>query len=569
LHPSAKHSRFFGTFSGAFAFNRFANRRTRAGPEINIKERTMKTRSPIFFAVLVAGLAAQTVLAHDEDSKPPEQLGKVSFPTSCNPKVQAQFERGVALLHSFWFPEGRKALLEVLEVDPSCSIAYWGIGVNRLLNPFGGQPAEAVLLEGQAAVDKALMMPTKTQRERDYVEAIAAFYTHDQAPWRERVLRYEKAMERLAQRYPQDTEAAVFYALALNIAADPNDKTYARQLKAAAILEPIFAAQPDHPGVAHYLIHTYDYPPIAAKGLPAARKYAAIAPSAAHALHMPSHVFTRVGAWEDSINTNRRSEETARKNNTPDEILHAIDYQVYAALQLARDADAKRAIERGEAEAGRYERNAGAYSLAAGAARYAMERGDWKMAAQLTPRASKFPYADAMIHFARAIGAARSGDADSATQDVAQLARLRDALAARKDAYWTGQVEVQRLGAQAWVELAQGKREPALALMRQAADLEDASEKATVTPGYVVPARELLAEMLIELKEPGQALKEFEASAVNNPNRFRGTYGAALAAARAGDMTLARAYSAKLLELASKGDARPELRQAKIWLVRN
>jgi tetratricopeptide (TPR) repeat protein len=534
----------------------------------------MNTRQALVFSAFVSGLAAQAVLAHDDASKqaagrPPEQLGKVSFPTSCDPKVQAQLERGVALLHSFWFPEGRKTLLDVVAADPSCSIAYWGIGVNRLLNPFGGQPAEKVLLEGQAAVDKALATPAKTQRERDYVAAIAALYTHDRASWSERVLRYEKAMEQLAQRYPEDKEAAIFYALALNVAADPNDKTYARQLKAAAILEPILAAQPDHPGVAHYLIHSYDYPPIAAKGLAAARKYAAIAPSAAHALHMPSHIFTRVGAWQDSIETNRRAEETARKNNVPDDVLHAIDYQVYAALQLARDAEAKQAIERGEPEAARYERNSGAYSLAAGGARYAMERGDWKMAAQLNPRASKFPYADAMIHFARAIGAARSGDADAAQKDVAQLAQLRDALAARKDAYWTAQVEVQRLGAQAWVELAQGKREAALGLMRQSADMEDSSEKAPVTPGYVAPARELLAEMLLELNQPAQALKEFKASAIDNPNRFRATYGSALAATKAGDMPAARGYYTKLLELAGKGDARPELQQAKTWLARN
>ena len=531
----------------------------------------MNTRQVLILSAFL--MVAQTVLAHDDDPKqaagsPPEKLGKLSFPTSCDPKVQAQFERGVALLHSFWFPEGRKALLEVLKADPSCSIAYWGIGVNRLLNPFGGQPAENVLIEGQAAVDKGLAMPAKTQRERDYVEAIAALYAHDKAPWRERVLRYEKAMEQLAQRYPEDKEAAIFHALALNVAADPNDKTYARQLKAAAILEPIFIAQPDHPGVAHYLIHSYDYPPIADKVLPAALRYAAIAPAAGHALHMPSHIFTRVGAWEDSIATNRRSEETARRNNTPDEILHAIDYQVYAALQLARDAEAKRAIERSEAEAARYERNAGAYSLAAVGARYAMERGDWKMAAQLKPRESKFPYADALIHFARAIGAARSGDPESAQKDVAQLARLRDALAERKDAYWTGQVEVQRLGAQAWVEFAQGRRDAALALMRQSADMQDASEKSPVTPGYIGPARELLGEMLLELKQPAQALKEFEASARHDPNRFRGIYGSALAAAQAGDAAKARANYAKLTELAAGGNPRPELERVKILLAR-
>ena len=531
----------------------------------------MNARQAIIFSAL---LAAQAALAHDEDPKqaagsPPEQLGKVAFPTSCDPKVQAQFERGVALLHSFWFPEGRKALLEVVKADPSCSIAYWGLGVNRMLNPFNGQPAESVLLEGQAAVDRGLATPAKTQRERDYVAAIAALYTHDRAPWRERVLRYESAMEQLVQRYPGDKEAAIFYALALNVAADPNDKTYARQLKAAAILEPIFAAQPDHPGAAHYLIHSYDYPPIAARGLPAARKYAAIAPSAAHAQHMPSHIFSRVGAWEDSVEANRRAEETARMNKTPDDILHALDYQAYALLQLARDAEAKRALERGEAEAARYERSPGAYSLAAGPARYAMERGDWKMAAQLKPRASKFPYADAMTHFARAIGAARSGDVGSAQQDVAVLVRLRDGLVERRDDYWSGQVEVQRLAAQAWVELAQGRRDAALALMRQSADLQDASEKATVTPGYVAPSRELLGEMLLELKQPAQALKEFEASAVHDPNRLRGLHGAAVAAAQAGETAKARAYYANLLTLAAKGDPRPELERARRWLTGN
>ena len=534
----------------------------------------MNTRQAFILSTLCTVLATQGALAHDGDvgqaaGRPPEQLGKVNFPTSCDPQVQAQFERGVALLHSFWFPEGRKAFLEVLAADPSCAIAYWGIGVNRLLNPFGGQPAESVLLEGQAAVDKGLATPAKTRRERDYVEAIAALYTHDKAPWRERVLRYEKAMEQLAQRYPEDREAAIFYALALNVAADPNDKTYARQLKAAAVLEPIFAAQPDHPGAAHYLIHSYDYPPIAEKGLPAALRYAAIAPAAGHALHMPSHIFTRVGAWEESIETNRRSEGTARANKTPDEILHAIDYQVYALLQLSRDAEARSAIERGEAEAARYERNAGAYALAAGGARYAIERGDWAMAAQLKPRPSKFAYADAVVHFARALGAARSGDPEGARKDVAELERLRDQLAARKDAYWAGQVEVQRIGAQAWVELAQGKRAMALALMQQAADMEDASEKASVTPGYVVPERELLGEMLLELNQPAQALKEFETSAGHEPNRFRGIYGAALAAARTGDSAKARAYYGKLAKLAAKGDPRPELQRARTWLARN
>jgi tetratricopeptide (TPR) repeat protein len=533
-----------------------------------MKYRTVAIASTLALFVHWLPAAGHDDTAGASSGRPPEKLGNVSFPTSCDPKVQPLFERGVALLHSFWFPEGLKTFNEIAQADPSCGIAYWGIGVNRLLNPFGGQPAESVLLQGQDAVDKGKAIGARTQRERDYIDAVAMLYTHDRAPWRERVLRYEKAMEQLTQRYPEDKEAAIFFALALNVAADLNDKTYARQLRAAAILEQVFAGQPDHPGVAHYLIHSYDYPPIADQGLAAARRYAAIAPSAAHALHMPSHIFTRVGAWEDSIAGNRRSENTARANRVPDEILHAIDYQVYAALQLARDAEAKGAIERGEAEAGRYERNAGAYSLAAGPARYALERGDWKMAAQLTPRSSKFPYADAMTYLARALGSARSGNPAAARADIEQLVRLREALRERKDAYWTEIVDIQRVTAEAWATLAEGRGQEALALMREAAEREDATEKATVTPGALAPARELLGEMLLELKQPAQALKEFEISARHEPNRFRGTLGIAMAAERSGDSAKAKMYYAKLKELAAKGDPRPELQRTEAFLAR-
>jgi hypothetical protein len=530
-------------------------------------------KASLIISAFLAAIAAPAAFAHDEDAagpagRPPEQLGKVTFPTSCAPQVQPAFERGVALLHSFWFPEARKVFVQVVQDDPSCAIAYWGLGVNRLLNPFGGQPPEKVLLEGQAAVDKALATPAKTQRERDYVEAIATLYAHDKAPWRERVLRYEQAMERVAKRYPDDAEAAIFYALALNVAADANDKTYARQLKAAEILEPIFAAQPEHPGVAHYLIHSYDYPPIAHKGLPAARKYAAIAPSAGHALHMPSHIFTRTGSWEDSISANRRSEETARKNKTPDEILHALDYQVYAALQLGRDSAARSAIERMQPEAGRYERVAGAFALAAGPARYALERGDWKAAAQLTPKPSPYPYVDAMTHFARALGAARTGDTESALKDTAQLAELRDAMTKKKDAYWADQIEAQRLAAGAWIALAQKRQDEALSLMRKSADLQDAGEKAPVTPGYIGPSRELLGEMLLELKRPADALKEFELSVAHDPNRLRGFLGAARAAAQSNNKTAAKKYYGQVVTLTTKGDARPEIQEAKAWLAR-
>jgi tetratricopeptide (TPR) repeat protein len=526
----------------------------------------MNIRNLLLVVSLV--LLPSSGIAQSPEPAGSEKLGKVSFPTSCDPKVQVQFERGVALLHSFSFQVGRKVFEDVLKADPSCAIAYWGIGVNRLLNPFGGQPPENVLLDGRAAVDKGKAIGAKTQRERDYIEAIGVLYEHNMAPWRSRVLAYEKAMERLAQRYPNDPEASIFYALALNIAADLSDQTYAKQLKAAAILEPIFATQPDHPGVAHYLIHSYDYPPIAEKGLPAARRYASIAPAAAHALHMPSHIFTRVGAWQESIDTNRRAEQVARKTAGPSEILHPIDYQVYAHLQLAQDGEVKRIIDRVAAETATDDRNAGAFAKAAIPARYALERGDWCMAAQLQPGPSRYPYTEAIKHFARALGAARSNDAASARKDLEQLALLRDTLRDRKDNYWTEIVEIQRLGSQAWVLLAEGKPEEARAMMREAAEREEKTEKSPVTPGPLAPARELLGEMLLQLNQPAQALKEFEASAQREPNRYRGLAGAARAAEMAGDRGKAAAFYAKLVALAKNADSdRQETRQAKAFLA--
>ena len=523
-------------------------------------------------AVLIAALvAAAPALAHDDPKQQggvaPEKLGKVSFPTSCDPAVQPTFERGVALLHSFWFPEGLKAFNEVLKRDPSCSIAYWGIGVNRLLNPFGGQAAEAIALQGQEAVEKGLAMGAKTERERDYLTAINAFYGRDRAPFRERAVRYEAAMEKLAAKYPQDGEAAIFYALALNIASDPMDKTYARQLKAAGILEPVFVAQPEHPGAAHYLIHSYDYPPIAEKGLPAARRYSDIAPDAAHALHMPSHIFTRVGAWEDSLVTNKRSEQNALKNKAAQDLHHALDYQVYAALQLARDREALEAMTRMAALPANPDQRPSFYALAATPARYALERGDWKAATALELVPNAYVYTAAMTHFARGYGAARLGDTAMASREAEELARLKATLEEQKDKYWATEVEVQRLEVVAWSKLAAGERQAALETMIAAAKLEDTSEKAPVSPGRLIPARELLGEMLLQLGRPGEALKEFEASATRDPNRFRGFYGAALAAQRSGDAKKARAYFEKLAQLGAKGDARPELQQARTFLA--
>jgi hypothetical protein len=521
----------------------------------------------------LAATGGQSHDAHDHAApggRPPEQLGKVSFPTSCEPKVQAQFERGVALLHSFWFGEGLKAFTAIAEQDPGCAMAHWGIAINRLLNPFGGEPAASFLKQGQAAIEKAKAIGAKTQRERDYVDAAALLYTDvGSKPWPERAVAYEEAMARVVAKYPEDVEAKVVYALALNFAADLNDQTYAKPLKAAQLLEPLLPKYPDHPGIAHFLIHSYDFPPLAEKGLAAARAYARIAPSAAHALHMPSHIFTRVGAWEDSAATNARSEQTARADKGVDEILHAIDYQVYAYLQMARDADAKKAMERGIEDAAKLAsiRPSGPFALAAVPARYALERGDWKAAAQLLVKPTKLLYVNAITHFARGIGAARSGDAAAARPELERLAELRDQLAAATNSYWAEQVEIQLLGVSAWTALAEGKRDEALKFMREAAEKESASEKTPISPGPILPARELLGDMLLALGQPAAALKEYETSQQREPNRFRGWYGAATAAAKSGDTAKATKYFSTLTKLAEKGDSRPELQHARQHLA--
>jgi tetratricopeptide (TPR) repeat protein len=503
-------------------------------------------------------------------AKSPEQLGKVDFPNSCTPAVQATFQRGVAMLHSFRYAETEKTFREVLAQDSSCAIATWGIAAILMDNPLASVgPSPQWAERAQAAIEQGRRIGAKTQRERDYIEAVGAYY-QDWAnrPERARQQSRAEAFGALAARYPADDEAQIFYALYLAGTQSLADQTYATYLKAAEILEKQFAKHPDHPGVAHYLIHSYDAAPIAHKGLPAARRYAAIAPAAPHALHMPSHIFTRVGEWADSAATNQRSAMAAKGDNDADNQLHAMDYMAYAYLQLARDTDARRVVEEAAQVSGA-RRFSGPYALAAIPARFAIERGDWRQAAKVQPIPSKFPFADAMTYFARALGAARSGDPASAENDVQQLATLRDALKAAKSDYWATEVEVSRLGAAAWAAWARGKHEEALGLMRSAADIEDKSEKHIVTPGRIVPARELLGEMLLQLKRPAEALKEFEASQTREPDRFRGLYGTAQAAAQSGDIAKARRFFARLVDIAGQGEPRPELVEARKFLSAN
>jgi tetratricopeptide (TPR) repeat protein len=504
-----------------------------------------------------------------------EKLGKVHFPVSCSAAAQEQFDRAVALLHSFWLDEAAKAFATIAQADPGCAMAHWGTAMTLFGNPFTWPLSGKALPDGWAAVQKAQAAQAKTQRERDYIGAVEAFYKDwDKVDHRSRALAYVKAMEELAQRYPEDTEASVFYALALDVTALPTDKSYANQLKAAKILEKVFAEQPDHPGVAHYLIHSYDFPPIAAQGLTAARRYASIAPSAPHALHMPSHIFTRQGLWEESIETNRRSAAASKSHF---DSLHAMDYLEYAYLQGAQDRDAKRVLDEVAAiKKVDREHFVTAYALAAIPARYALERGRWVDAAALLPYPNEkdfpwgsFPQGMAISVYARALGAARSGNAPAVREEIERLRRLREAMIEAKVVYWAQQADIQIKVASAWAAFAEGNKQEALKLMREGADMEDASEKHPVTPGHVLPARELLGEMLLELKQPALALKEFEASHIVEPNRFRGLYGAARAAELSGDHKKARTFYEKLVVVCAKADTeRPELLKAKTFLTK-
>jgi tetratricopeptide (TPR) repeat protein len=520
--------------------------------------------------LLVAFALQAPAQAHEGDSET-GQLGRVSFPTSCDAKVQPAFERAVSMLHSFWYSAGEKAFREILAADPQCAIATWGIASILMSNPLAGQGATPKGAEqAQAAIDQGRRIGAKTERERDYIEAVAAYYKDFATrPERERQLARAKAYEALAQRHKADDEAQIFFALYLAGTQAQADQTYASYLKAAGILENQFKKYPDHPGVAHYLIHSYDAPPIAEKGLGAARRYAGIAPAAPHALHMPSHIFTRVGSWQESAATNVRSMQAARAGNEPNEAYHAADYMVYAYLQLSRDAEARRSMDDAMKITPATTSFVGPYAVAAMPARYAFERGAWQEGTKLQPAGSPYPFVEAITYFARSVAAARTGDLGAARKDAEQLETLHKALLAAKNNYWATEVEIQRLAAAAWIALGEQKSEDALRFMRAAADLEDRNEKHIVTPARVVPARELLGEMLLELKQGAPALREFEASQKREPNRFRNYYGAARAAEMTGDRTKAATYYERLLALAKDADtARPELVSAKKYVPR-
>ncbi len=503
---------------------------------------------------------------------PSDRIGKVSFPVSCKPAVQKAFDQAVAVLHSFWYLESAKAFTAVTQADPDCAIAYWGIAMSQWYQIWS-PPGPAALKRGVEAMEKAKTVGNPTPRERDYIAAADAFFKDsDRLDHRTRAAAYEKAMEVVFTRYPQDREAHAFYALALQATADPHDRTYAKQKRSAEIAEKIFAVQPDHPGAAHYIIHAYDYPALAQRGLPAAGRYAKFAPSVPHALHMPSHTYVLLGMWSETIQGNIAAAAAEKARGNPDDRMHALDYLVYAYLQQAQDGDAKRVVDeaRGlvsDLAAKQYDsgRPTAHFAMAAIEARWTMERGRWAEAAAIEPRPNRFPHTESMIYFARAIGAARSGQAPQARADVEKLATLRDAL---KDPYWAEQVEIQRRAAAAWVARAEGQNEAALGLARSAAETEDATEKHNISPGPIATARELLGDLLIELGQPGPAVREYEASLERAPNRFKTIAGVARAAELSGDRAKARVFYTRLVALAKSADSdRPELKQAKSFLA--
>ncbi len=508
----------------------------------------------------------------DHHHASPETLGSVTFTTSCNSTVQPEFNRAAALLHSFQFENAIEAFDAILGTDPSCSIAYWGIALSSWGNPFAtGLKSPAQLEMGLRAVKQARVAPPKTERERAYVEAVAHLFTDTaNTDQQSRKLRYESAMAALSAAHPEDTEATIFYALALAAAADPADKTYAKQLKAGAILENLFQQYPNHPGLAHYIIHAYDVPPLAPRAIGAAQRYSEIAPSTPHALHMPSHTFTRIGDWQDSIDANIAAASAARSAGQRPEELHSTDYMVYAYLQTAQDNAAKHLVESAAESFARFDpasANTGAggpaaayFARAAIPARYCLERQAWSDAARLEPLPSPFPYTDAITYFARGLGAAHRKDRAAALSAIDSLERMSDTLGKMKEVYWANQIDIQRQEVSAWLAFAEGDGQGALARMRAAAEQEDKTEKSAITPGPLAPARELLAELLLDLNHPSEALKEFEATLTKEPNRFRSLYGAGEAAKQAGDDATAQTYFRRLLKVAERAD-KPERKE--------
>lgn len=529
----------------------------------------------LIFALAFVCLSAWPLLGdegHHHEQLTPDQLGSVRFPVTCAAAVQKPFERGVALLHSFWYEEAEKEFRQIAKDDPQCAMAHWGIAMS-LWHQLWNRPDAATVKRGQDEIETAKSLHPKTEREKAYIDAAGAFYTQ-KGDHNARAEAYSKSMEQLHQRFPDDLEGATFYALSLLASAKPGDPMFANNKKAGAILEKLFAVEPNHPGVAHYMIHSYDTPELAKFGLAAARRYAAIAPAAPHALHMPSHIFARLGLWEDDIDSNLASIAATRKTAAmhmggESHQFHAMDYLVYAYLQSGREAEAMHVIEEVKAmppvhdmqDMGYDEQG---YALSQFPAMYAIELRHWKEAAALMPVKSPDEGNHALTYWARAIGAARSGDTGQAEKDIAEIERVHKVYVDKKATYFAGMIDDARKQASAWLAHAQGKDDEAIKMLREVADRED---KLGNEP-TVVPTREMLADLLLEAKRPGESLTEYEADLKLNPNRFNGLYGAARAAEAAGQTEKANTYYAQLVKMcATSSSKRPELEQARTLLA--
>jgi len=544
-----------------------------------------------FLAVLIAdltALGAETAAAPEPGDL--RAAGTVDFPVSCAPDARSEFIRGVALLHSFFYEEARRIFTAVAAKDPNCAMAQWGIAMTWW-HPIWTPPTSDEMSAGKAAIQKAMGMTAGTERERGFIQALNVYYNTSDSPnagavgqschgpvgARDRVVAYEKAMRLLSEKYPDDFETQTFYAFAILAVgyATPTDTTLAKQLQAAALLEKLWKKNPNHPGVTHYLIHSYDYPALAERGLAAARSYGSIAPWVPHALHMPSHIFTRLGMWEESIAANRSSADASRayaamrhRDATEAEELHALDYMAYSYLQEGQDSKAKEIVDFAATvrKTNPELEFSGAYALAAIPSRYALERNAWSDAAALPvpalPHWSSFPFMEALIEYSHALGRAHTGDLDGARKAMDRMRQLRDATSDPKFDYFKRQLDQQMLAASAWVAYGEGKKDDAIDLLRRAADAEDILGKHPVSPGALVPAREQLGDLLLKLDRPKEARQEFEAALKIYPGRFRGLYGAAQAAEQIGEKEKANHYYAKLVEQTAKADgSRSELVQ--------
>ena len=512
-----------------------------------------------------------------------QQFGSANFEITCDEKTKKDFNLAIELLHSFEYDESEKVFAKIIDETPDCAMAYWGVAMcnfHALWTP----PTETELQKGNKAIEIANSITTKSERESAYINAIGSFYKDwDKTDHHTRCVNFENAMEKLHQSYPDDKEAAIFYALALDAAASPTDKTYANQKKAGAILNNLYTAEPNHPGIIHYIIHTYDYPGLAIIALPAARKYAQVAPSSAHALHMPSHIFTRLGLWDEAITSNLQSVDAAKcyaqsagiKGHW-DEELHGLDYLVYAYLQKGENKLAEEQLEYLKTINEVYPFNfKEAYAFAAIPSRYALENKNWKDAAalQLHPANfpwNNFPWQEAIIHLARLLGSAHTGNLKAAKYELAKLNQLHDTLEKQKDIYKSKEVEIQIKIGEAWIQFASGNKTEALNLMKLGADMEDSTEKHPVTPGEVLPARELLGDMLLQMNQNENALTAYETALKKSPNRFNSLYGAGKAAEKSGDNKKAIYYYKQLSTTADTVNSnRPEFTEVKSFLMKH